>query len=147
MQVSTCLMHQCRRRPACHVCTSLPLDFQNKIEFFRTLLQSRCVSVTFWVSLPFDPCAIVSRRRKQPTGFESGTCASSSDACWGHICSWCALTDAICLHESAYRGSRLAVITWCLRWLSGHAEHTQIILLLCETSPNLYLVFSWSGKQ
>lgn len=30
----------------------------------------------------------------------------------GHICSWCALTGAICLYESAVYGIKHTVITW-----------------------------------
>lgn len=55
----------------------------------------------FWPACGSHP-APSERASEQPTGFESGHRASSSSvARRGHICSWCALTGAICLHESA----------------------------------------------
>lgn len=40
----------------------------------------------------------------------SHNCAS--ETCWGHICSWCAPTCAICLHKSAKYGTKHTVVTW-----------------------------------
>lgn len=43
IHASKSIMHQCHRRPTCHVCITLPLDFQNKIEFFSRLFLNQGV--------------------------------------------------------------------------------------------------------